>query len=231
MALTESPGDAQQKAAALNEAGLNSFAHWEMDKAIDSFKQAAEMDPDNPEYFLNLARAYARSGSYPDAMRSLGNYLQVEKDEEVAERFEWLFSSTFDKVESSLMEGSQQLDLPMQLVSRAIRMWLEYRLTVGRQPLPKKDPDLWAASLTYLICKINLYDIERVEVASAYGVGLKDLKETNHLIVKSLDLIPADYRYFTGDENPLDKVFEAARQLESFYQEMEEDDQDQNHGV
>jgi tetratricopeptide (TPR) repeat protein len=231
MALTNLPGEAQQKAAALNEAGLKAFADWEMDKAIESFKQAAEADPENPEYFLNLARAYARSGSYPDAMRSLGKYLHVEKDEEVAERFEWLFSSTFDKVESSLMEGTQRLDLPMQLVSRAIRMWLEYRLTVGRRPLEIKEPDLWAASLTYLICKINLYDIDRVEVASAYGVSLKELKETCNLIVKSLDLIPADYRYFTGDENPLDKVFEAARQLESFYQEMDEDDQGQNHGV
>lgn len=223
MAVTNSPGESQRKAAALNETGLKSFTNWEMDKAIESFKQAAETDPSNPEYFLNLARAYARSGNFPDAMRSLGSYLQVEKNEEVAERFEWLFSSIFDKVESSLMEGTQQLDLPMQLVSRAIRMWLEYRLTVGRQPLHIQEPDLWAASLTYLICKINLFDIDRVEVASAYRVSLNDLKSTCNLIVKSLDLIPADYRYFTGDENPLDKVFEAAQQLESFYQDMEED--------
>lgn len=231
MAVTKIPGESNRKAAELNETGLKYFTLWEMDKAIESFKLAAKTDPDNPEYFLNLARAYARSGSYPDAMRSLGKYLQVEKDEEVAERFEWLFSSTFDKVESSLMEGTQKLDLPIQLVSRAIRMWLEYRLTIGRQPLHIQNPDLWAASLTYLICKNNLYDIDRMEVANAYQVDLDELKKTCNLMVKSLDLIPADYRYYTGDENPLDKVFEAAQKLESFYQDMEEDDQDRSHGV
>lgn len=231
MAVKNVPGESRQKAAELNEVGLKSFTLWEMENAIESFKQAAETDPGNPEYFLNLARAYARSGSYPDAMRSLGKYLQVEEDEDIAERFEWLFSSTFDKVESSLIEGTQKLDLPMQLVSRAIRMWLEYRLTVGRQSLNIQEPNIWAASLTYLICKINLYDIDRVEVASAYQVGLNDLKKTCNLIVKSLDLIPADYRYFIGDENPLDKVFEAARQMESFYQDIEEDNQEQDHGV
>jgi hypothetical protein len=41
MALTNSPGEAQQKAAALNEAGLKAFADWEMDKAIESFKQSS----------------------------------------------------------------------------------------------------------------------------------------------------------------------------------------------
>jgi hypothetical protein len=74
-----------------------------------------------------------------------------------------------------------------------------------------------------LICKINLYDVGRVEVAEVYDIELKDLKKTCNMIVKSLDLIPADYRYFIGEENPLDKVFEAAQQLESFYQDLEED--------
>lgn len=223
MAVNHSSGESSQQAAEFNENGLKSFALWEMDEAIKSFKQAAEVDPNNPEYHLNLARAYARTGSYPDAMRALGDYLHVEEDEEVAGRFEWLFSSTFDKVESSLIDGTQQLDLPVQLVGRAIRMWLEYRLTVGRRPLQVENPDHWAASLTYLICRINLVDVGRGEVAEVYGIEIIDLKKTCNLIAESLDLIPADYRYFIGDENPLDKVFEAASQLESFYRDLEED--------
>jgi tetratricopeptide (TPR) repeat protein len=211
------------QATVFNDTGLRFFTNWEMEGAITSFKQATISDPDNPEYHLNLARAYARSGDFGDAMQSLGSYLQVEKDEELAERFEWLFSSTFDKVESSLVGGTESLELPIQLVSRAIRMWLEYRLAVGRQPLQVRNPDLWAATLTYMICKVNLYDISRVEIATVYGVELEELKATCYLLVESLDLIPADYRYFIGDDNPLDKVFEAAQQLEGFYRDLEED--------
>lgn len=223
MTVDKSSGDSINQAVVFNDTGLRFFTNWEMEGAITSFQQATAADPDNPEYHLNLARAYARSGNFGDAMQSLGSYLQVEKDEELAERFEWLFSSTFDKVESSLVIGTESLDLPIQLVSRAIRMWLEYRLTVGRQPLQVRNPDLWAAALTYMICKVNLYDISRVEIATVYGVELQELKDTCYLLVESLDLIPADYRYFIGDDNPLDKVFEAAQQLESFYRDLEED--------
>lgn len=223
MAVSKDIGDNIQQAAELNENGLKCFADWELENAITAFKEAISTDPNNPEYHLNLARAHARAGSYPDAMRSLGSYLQVETDEDVAERFEWLFSSTFDKVESSLIGGTQTLELPIQLVSRAIRMWLEYRLTVGRRPLKVRNPDLWAAALTYLICKVNLYNVSRVEVAAVYEVELGDLKDTCTLLVESLDLIPADYRYFIGDDNPLDKVYEAAQQLENFYRDLEED--------
>lgn len=223
MTVDKSSGDSMNQATVFNDTGLRFFTNWEMEGAITSFKQATISDPDNPEYHLNLARAYARSGNFGDAMQSLGSYLQVEKDEELAERFEWLFSSTFDKVESSLVGGTESLELPIQLVSRAIRMWLEYRLTVGRQPLQVRNPDLWAAALTYMICKVNLYDISRVEIATVYGVELQELKATCYLLVESLDLIPADYRYFIGDDNPLDKVFEAAQQLEGFYRDLEED--------
>lgn len=223
MAVDKSSGESINQAAVFNETGLRFFTNWEMEGAITSFKQATTSDPANPEYHLNLARAYARSGDFGEAMQSLGSYLQVEKDEELAGRFEWLFSSTFDKVESSLVGGTESLELPIQLVSRAIRMWLEYRLTVGRQPLQIRNPDLWAAALTFLICKVNLYDISRVEIATVYGVELQELKETCYLLVESLDLIPADYRYFIGEDNPLDKVFEAAQQLESFYRDLEED--------
>jgi hypothetical protein len=33
-------------------------------------------------------------------------------------------------------------------------------------------------------------------------------------LVKTLDVMPCDYRYFRGDQNPLDKLVEAAAMLE-----------------
>ena len=33
-------------------------------------------------------------------------------------------------------------------------------------------------------------------------------------LVQALDIMPCDYRYFRGDENPLDKLVEAAAMLE-----------------
>jgi len=33
-------------------------------------------------------------------------------------------------------------------------------------------------------------------------------------LVKTLDVMPCDYRYFRGDQNPLDKLVEAASMLE-----------------
>jgi hypothetical protein len=33
-------------------------------------------------------------------------------------------------------------------------------------------------------------------------------------LVKTLDIMPCDYRYFRSDDNPLDKLVEAAMMLE-----------------
>jgi len=42
-------------------------------------------------------------------------------------------------------------------------------------------------------------------------------------VVEALDLIPGDFRYFIGEENPLDKVYEAAQVLDQIYQDIEEE--------
>jgi len=42
--------------------------------------------------------------------------------------------------------------------------------------------------------------------------------------VQTLDLMPADYRYFTGEKNPLDKLVEAARLLEELDRNFQDDD-------
>lgn len=208
---------ARREAANNNEAGLQHYGQWEMDEAIEAFSEATAADPDNPEYHLNLARAYARSGDYHEAMRSLGEYLRTETDENVAARYERLFSSALDGVEEALIETMQTLELPVQQIGKGIQMWLEYRITLGRKPLRIQRPKLWAAGLTYAVTKINLVELSREQIAQAYDVSESGLREKYRELVATLDLMPADYRYFTGDENPLDKLVEAAQLLEQIY--------------
>lgn len=207
----------RREAANNNEAGLQHYGQWEMDEAIEAFSEATAADPDNPEYHLNLARAYARSGDYHEAMRSLGEYLRTETDENVAARYERLFSSALDGVEEALIETMQTLELPVQQIGKGIQMWLEYRITLGRKPLRIQRPKLWAAGLTYAVTKINLVELSREQIAQAYEVSESGLREKYRELVATLDLMPADYRYFTGDENPLDKLVEAAQLLEQIY--------------
>ncbi|MDX1614049.1 MAG: tetratricopeptide repeat protein [Candidatus Promineifilaceae bacterium] len=179
-----------------------------------AFEQAAAAAPDNPEYHLNLARAYARAGRYDNAMRSLGDYLHVETDEELAARYERMFSSAFDHVEERLVAGSELLDLPVQLTGKAIQMWLEYRLTLGRERLVETRPAAWAAALVQAVNTANLSKMPRKQVAAVFEVSEQALAERFNALETTLDLIPADYRYFIGEENPLDKLVEAAKLLD-----------------
>lgn len=204
-------------AASQNEAGLYYYGQWEMDRAVEAFRAATSQEPDNPEFHLNLARAYARSGDYQEAMRSLGEYLRTETDEDVATRYERLFSSALDEVEEILIEKMRELDMPIQQVGKAIQMWLEYRITLGRQPLQASEPVVWAAALTYAVARINLLDVEREQILDVYGVTQRGLKDKYRELVTTLDLMPGDYRYFTGEENPLDKLVEAAQLLDEIY--------------
>ncbi|MCP4358102.1 MAG: hypothetical protein GY796_08830 [Chloroflexi bacterium] len=44
------------------------------------------------------------------------------------------------------------------------------------------------------------------------------------ILVHTLDLMPADYRYFTGEENPLDKLVEATQLLEELERQFQDDE-------
>lgn len=203
------------QASEFNAQGLKYFAIWELDRAIMAFKEATTAEPNNPEYHLNLARAYARNGSYPEAMRSLGDYLHVETDEDLSDRYERLFSSALDQVESHLLDGMRVMDHSVPLAGRAIQMWLEYRLTIGRRQLRVDNPEAWAAALIYVVCRLNFIEVRRDMVAAVFRVDPLLVRQNSDELVEALDLIPADYRYFIGDSNPLDKVFEAAKQLDA----------------
>jgi len=212
-----------KRAAELNEQGLEYYHNWQLEDAVSAFKDAAAADAENPEYDLNLARVLARSGRYDDAMTALGAYLSKETRTDIASRFERMFSTALDDVETVLIEKMKEMELPMQQIGKAMQMWLEYRITIGRKTLRTPKPALWAAALTNTIAKINFVQIRRQEVADIYGVSDRSLKEKCDDLVETLDLMPADYRYFTGENNPLDKLVEAAQLLEELDRQFRAD--------
>jgi tetratricopeptide (TPR) repeat protein len=213
---------AKSYAAARNIAGLEYYANWEIDKAVAAFSEASSADPGNPEYHLNLARSYARGSNYQEAVQSLGDYLRTETNENIAERYERLFSSALDEVETILIDKTAELGLPVQQTGKAIQMWLEYRITLGRQTLEIQQPAEWAAALTLAICKINFLPFSRAQIAALYAVSEEQLKQKSNELVRVLDLMPADYRYFTGENNPLDKLVEAAQMLDDLYDRFQD---------
>ena len=62
----------RDRAFQLNKDGLSSFEAWKIDSAIKAFSSAIEVMPENPEFRLNLARAYTRGGYYDQAMEAMG---------------------------------------------------------------------------------------------------------------------------------------------------------------
>jgi tetratricopeptide (TPR) repeat protein len=201
-----STAEALRYAASQNEDGLHYYAGWELDKAVAAFTKAAQAAPDNPEYLLNLTRSYARNNNYEAAMRWLGDYLRVETDNDLVSRYEQLFNSALDPVESSLIAHTQELDWSIPYTAKGLQMWLEYRIALGRQPLPRHRPDLWAAALTYAVGKVNFLATTSAEIIRRYGVSGRSLKDRYAELLRVLDLMPADYRYYVGEENPLDKL-------------------------
>jgi tetratricopeptide (TPR) repeat protein len=197
-----------------NNEGLSHFESWELEKAIFAFTDAISTDPENPDYRLNLVRAFARNGDYDQAMKALGEYLQTEPEQEIAERFERLFSSALDDVETIMIEKMKSLNMTMQQIGKGIQMWLEYRITIGRRPFRIKKPELWAGALIYAICKTNFIDVKREKVIDLLQVKPKTFAQKYDELVDTLDVMPADYRYFVGENNPLDKLVEAAQLLD-----------------
>lgn len=214
----------RNRAFQLNKEGLDLYETWEIDRAVRAFSGAIAAAPDNPEYHLNLTRAYTRGGHYDRAMEALGGYLQTETKSDVAARYERLFSTALDDVEVALIEGMKKLEMPLQQIGKGIQMWLEYRIAVGRRPLRIQKPGLWASAVAYAVAKINFVKVSRPEVAKVFGVTSQSLKTRYDDVVAMLDLMPADYRYFTGAENPLDKLVEAAQLLEELDRQFQDEE-------
>jgi tetratricopeptide (TPR) repeat protein len=203
-----------QKARKANALGLQQYERWEIEEAIQSFNEAIELVPEEPEFHLNLARAQARFGDFDAARRALGSYIRFEPDDSLAERFEVLFAEGMDDVETLLTRQMTRKRLPLEVTGAAVQMWMEYRICIGRRPLIIRKPETWASALDYTIRKVNFCELTQREIAELYGVSPSTVRAYHNDLVQALDIMPCDYRYFRGEENPLDKLVEAAAMLE-----------------
>jgi tetratricopeptide (TPR) repeat protein len=203
------------KAKRWNEEGLKQYERWECESAIKSFERASQFEPDNPDFYLNIARVLARSGNYEYALRALGEFIRYEQeDTALVQRFEALFSNTLDSVERLITSKMPRAGLSLEEVGAAIQMWLEFRIAWGRRALEIRKPGVWAAVLDYAVRKVNFRELTQKQIATMYGISEKSLRARFNDLMETLDLMPCDYRYFRGKENPLDKLVEAAVLLE-----------------
>jgi transcription initiation factor TFIIIB Brf1 subunit/transcription initiation factor TFIIB len=156
-------------------------------------------------------------------MQALGEYLRIETKQDIASRYEKLFSSALDSVEEMMIEKMRKMNMSLPQIGKGIQMWLEYRITIGRRPLRIPKPELWAAALMYAIIKVNFIEMKRQKIAKLFKVSEKSLTEKYDELVDTLDIMPADYRYFVGEKNPLDKLLEAAKLLEDLDRQFKAD--------
>lgn len=216
-----SPTD-EREAQALNEKGLLQYQRWEVEEAIESFKKATELVPTNPDYHLNLARALARFGDYDKALRALAEFVRYESDVHLVDRFEMLFASAMDEVETLITEKMTKREVSLDEIGAAIQMWLEYRIAIGRRPLSTGEPQAWAAALDYTVNKVNIRDAKLKDLSEIYSASESSVRNHHNELVDTLDIMPCDYRYFRGKNNPLDKLVEAAAMLEELERRFRE---------
>lgn len=208
------PSSKLQKARKANALGLQQYERWEIEEAIQSFEEAIQLGPEEPEFHLNLARALARYGDFDAARRALGSYIRFEPNKNLSERFEQLFAEGMDEVETLLTQRTTRRGMPLEVIGAAVQMWMEYRICIGRRPLIIRKPETWASALDYTIRKINFCELTQREIAEMYGVSPATVRAYHNDLVQTLDIMPCDYRYFRGEENPLDRLVEAAAMLE-----------------
>jgi hypothetical protein len=210
------------RAQSLNRTGLEHFDRWEMESAVTLFQEATRLDDSEPEYHLNLARAQVRMGDYELMMKALGDYIRTETDEKLVTRFETLFSNALDEVETRLTTVMPQQGIRLEVVGAAIQMWLEYRVTLGKEYLDLSHPEEWAAALDYTVRKVNFAEVPSEDIAQWYGTTEAAIRSSHTDLIEVLDIMPCDYRYYRGDDNPLDKLVEAALMLEELEKRFQE---------
>jgi tetratricopeptide (TPR) repeat protein len=214
--------EVKQKAESYNVEGLECYDKWEVEDAIRNFREAVRLAPDDAEYHLNLARARARFGQWDEALRSLRDFLELEPDTRLHERFRALFEVGMDPVESALTRGMTGQGIPLEEISAAMQMWWEFRIAAGRRALSMRKPEIWAAALDYTVRKLNFRQVTQKELAMLYDVSEGALRSRYQDLVNTLDIMPCDYRYFRGEKNPLDMLVQAAMMLERLEKQFKE---------
>jgi tetratricopeptide (TPR) repeat protein len=214
--------DVKEKAATYNVEGLECYEKWEVEDAIRRFMEAVRLAPEDPEYHLNLARARARFGQWEEALTSLRDFIDLEPDTRLRQRFRTLFEVGMDPVESALTRVMTNHAIPLEEISAAMQMWWEFRIAAGRRNLPMRKPEAWASALDYIVRKLNFRQVTQVEMAKMYKVSDSALRRRYHDLVETLDIMPCDYRYFRGEKNPLDMLVQAAIMLDQLEKQFRE---------
>lgn len=193
---------------------MAAYQRWDMEEAVKILEEVLALYPNNASYHMSLAQALSRAGDFDRALRALANYLRLAPDSKVADRIEALFASGMDAVEESLTDKMTAAQMPIDMIGAAIQMWVEYRIALGEETLIIPKPEAWSAALDYTVRKVNLRDVPLGKLSDYYGISTETLRKHHMSLVERLDIMPCDYRYFTGDQNPLDKLVEAAELLE-----------------
>jgi tetratricopeptide (TPR) repeat protein len=207
----------------LYQEALTAYERWDVELAIKKLESALELNPNNPSYHMNLAQILSRAGDFDRALRALANYLRLAPDSPIASRVEQLFASGMDPIEESLTDRMTAAQMPIDMIGAAIQMWMEFRIALGEELLNIPKPEAWAAALDYTVRKVNLRDVPLDKLATLYDVSAETVRKHNATLVKMLDIMPCDYRYFTGTQNPLDKLVEAAELLEQLENRFNEE--------
>ena len=202
------------RAQSLNRTGLEHLERWELESAITLFQEAARLDDTEPEYHLNLARTQVRLGDYELMLQALGDYIRTETNRAMISRFEALFSNALDDVETLLTTVMPRENMSLEVIGAAIQMWVEYRVTIGKNYLDTSHPEEWASALDYTVRKVNFQEVLLYQISKWYETSEGAIRQGHNELVKTLDIMPCDYRYYRGEENPLDKLVEAATMLE-----------------
>lgn len=213
----------RKKAEALYQEAMEAHERWDIEAAIKKLEMVLSLVPNNPAYHMSLAQALARSGDFDRALRALANYLRLAPDSAVANRIEQLFASGMDPVEEALTANMTAEQLPLEMIGAAIQMWVEFRIALGEEPLTIAKPETWAAALDYVVRKVNLREIPLDKAATDYNVSTVTIRKHMDDLIKRLDIMPCDYRYFISEQNPLDKLVEAAELLEELENRFRED--------
>ena len=222
MSLAQPTAADRKKADVLYQEALEAYQRWDLEEALKRLQAAVKLAPNRAEYHLSLAQALARAGDFDRALRALANYLRLEPNSPVASRVEQLFASGMDPVEQHLTAKRKAAQLPLDLIGAAIQMWMEFRITLGAEPLSIPKPEAWAAALDYTVRKLNLRDVPLAKLAAYSDISADTVSKHHQTLIRMLDIMPCDYRYFTGEQNPLDKLVEAAElldQLEARFRE------------
>jgi len=125
-------------------------------------------------------------------------------------------------VESTLTRTMTTQGVPLEEISAAMQMWWEFRISAGRRQLPMRKPEVWAAALDYTVRKVNFRKVTQKEIAQLYKVSDGALRKRYQDFVKTLDIMPCDYRYYRGEKNPLDMLVQAAMMLDELEKQFRE---------